>query len=403
MNKKRYTENWHKIVSVAFYLVFVLVLLVPLSLTDPDLVLVDYPATPKQEFFVFNTGFYFQPFMEFIFISMVCVLLGLLIFGAIRVKTRAVIWLVILGIIYLPFSFYLYLVPYFFDFLSDSLQAGIRKVICERHHTDIVATNKNYLYDCPLGAYTVIFVVIKNFFVLLNLTILSAVGGFIFMYMARMFQDATDYINYNRYLYFCVPIFAGFLPMVLIMGFGHLFDLHSYLIYQVLVMVALMFSFLPIIIHTCNEVNPYGVVDFKIRKTYMLIGISMLTLASAGVVALSVVMFDYDTLYLFIFHGTIGYKFLFVSFYLFFVIMLLLMTSSFRDDGFLLADISLVIFTAIVMGAVLVGSMSDALAKVHYVWQVQDKLISRNVYDACVKQDDQCPHVKVFDMFEESN
>lgn len=400
MNKKRYTENWHKIVSVLFYLVFVLALLVPLGFTDPDLMLIDYPAKPKQEFFVFNVWFYFQPFMEFIFISMACVLLGLLIFGAMKVKTRAVIWLVILACIYVPFSFYLYLLPYFFDFLSDSLQVGIRKIICERHHTGIVATNVKYLYDCPLGAYTVIFVVIKNFFVLLNLTVLSAASGFIFMYMARTFQDAADYINYNRYLYFCLPIFVGFLPMVMIMSLGHLFELHAYLIYQVLIMAALTLSFLPIIIHTCNEVNPYGVVEFKIRKIYTLIGAFFLTLVSAGMIVLSVVVFEYDTLYLFMLHGTMEYKLLFASFYLFFVIMLLLMASSFRDDGFSFTDMSLVVFTACVMGCVLVGTLSDALAKVHYVWQVNDKLISRNVYDACVKKDDRCPYTLLLDTLE---
>ena len=398
MKAKRSSDGAHKVTSVLIYVALVLVLFVPFALVDPDLMPVGYPPQKGQEFFLFHERFYFEPFIELVFISMASVLFGLILFGAAKIKIRAVVTLTILACIYVPFSFFLYLLPSFFDFLSDLLQAGFRRIICERHHTEIVATTPGYLYDCPLGVYTFVFVLIKNIFVLVNITILSVLTGFIFMLFTCFFQDEEKYIAYNKYLYFCLYVFVGSLPLIGIMLMGQLFDLYAYVLYQILILAAILGSFIPVIIHICNEMNPYGMIPLKIRKTYVIISLLSLTLAAGALISLITIVFGYDAVYLFALHGGVGYRLMFASYYLFFAVMLILMTSSFKDDGFSLADISVVILAAIISGGILVAILSDAFAKYHFVWHAQDRLLSRNAYEACLsgQEDKYCPYVLMY-------
>ena len=384
MKNNRYSGSVRTVTSVLIYLGCVIALFAPLIFVDADLGQISYPPNKGQTFFMFNGGFYFEPFIELIFISSVAILIGFIVFGAAKVKMRATLMLVLAGCVYVPLSLFIDLLPSFFDYISDSIQVLIRSAICKRHHTEIVGTRPGYLYDCPLGVYAGFFIIIKNFFVLINLTILSAISGFIFMCLAAAFQDNAKYLSFQGYIYFCLPIFAGSLPLVGVMAVGQLFDLYEYVLYQGCILFVILISFIPIIAHVCNETNTTEMVPLSIRKTYCLIGVIIMSVVAAGCIWLSVFVFDYDMFYLFLLHSNVGYYLMFASFFLFFVVLLALQSMSFTDDGIVMGDLSLVILTASVFGALLVALLSDSVAMQNYVWHVQDNLISRHIFDGCV-------------------
>ncbi len=395
MDNKKYILDARLFVSVVIYVAMVLALFVPLGFIDPDFLPIKYPVIAGQEFYIFNEGFHFEPFIELIFISLISILVAIVIFGALKVKSRAIIVLVAIISIYMPLSFLLNLIPYFLDYISDSIQAAIRSIICERHHTGIVSTSKNYLYDCPLGGYVGVFIVINNFFVLINLTILSAMSGFIFVIISSLFQNDKDYVTVHKYVYFCLPIFAGYLPLIFIMAIGRFFDLYIYIIYQGLVIFAFIVSFIPVIIHFCNETNVKEIIKLDIKKTCFVMAVLFFTITACGLIYVVTFIFNYDILYIFLLVGRVDYHLLFASFYVFFVVIMTLQIFSFNADDFSLSDMSLVVFVSIILGAAFTFFILDIVIDEHYLWQSQASLIGRQIYENCISLSGKgiCPYL----------
>ena len=395
MSKKPPSEHAHKIIAIGLYIVLSVLVIAPLSFVDPHMTWVPSPARPDQDYFLFNESMYFQPFIELLFLSIGSILVGLIVIGSLKAKIRGIIALVLLIGIYLPFSFVVYLLPSFFDFISDLIQIGFRRIICERHHTGIVATNKGYLYDCPLGIYTWIFVIIKNIFVVLNLVILSATSGFVFVYLTRMFQDNEEYLNFQKYIDFCLSVFIGSVPLITVMFLGHLFDLYGFVIYQVFVVLSIIISFLPIINFTCNEMNPYGVVSLSIKKISAIIGIGFFAATVVGTIALIVGVFGQYELLDNIMFGPLSFLIIFASYNLFCIVMIVMMTTSYTQSSVSMADVSGVIAVSLVFGILLSVLFLDASSRVQFIWHVQDDMISRNVERACLLGEEamDCPYI----------
>ncbi|MGN7437637.1 MAG: hypothetical protein ACTHOO_03255 [Alcanivorax sp.] len=383
MSKKPPSFHAHKIIAMGLYVVMAILVIAPMSFVDPEMVAVKSPITFQQKFFLFNESVYFQPFVELLFISIASILLGLIVIGAGKVKVRAIISLVALIGIYLPFSFLIYLLPSFFDFISDMIQIGFRRVICDRHHTGIVATNKGYLYDCPLGLYTFVFVIFKNIFVFINLVILSASAGYAYAYITRMFQAEENYLEFQKYIDFCLSLFVGSVPLVFVMFIGYLFELYTYALYQVFVVISMVISFLPVINFTCDEMNPYGVVSLSIKKTAAFVGVASLGAMIVGSVALMVEVFGNDSLLAYLMYGGISFQLMFASYVFFCVLVVILMTTSYTKSSVTLADVSGVVASSLVLGVLVSVLFLDATSRVQYVWHIQNELISRNIAQAC--------------------
>ena len=395
MSKKPPSEHAHKIIAMSLYVVLSILIIAPLSFVDPHMEWVPSPARYNQDFFLFNESMYFQPFVELFFLSIGSILVGLIVIGGIKAKIRAIITLVLLIGIYLPFSFLVYLLPSFFDFISDLIQIGFRRIICERHHTEIVASNKGYLYDCPLGIYTWIFVIIKNIFVVINLVILSATSGFAFVYLTRLFQDNETYLNFQKYIDFCLSVFIGSVPLITVMFLGHLFDLYGFAIYQVFVVVSIIISFMPVINFTCDEMNPYGVVSLNIKKINAVIGVGFFAAMVVGSISMIVGIFGQYDLLDNLMYGPLSFLIVFASYNLFCVVMIVMMTTNYTQSSVSLADVSGVIAASLVFGILLSVLFLDASSRVQFVWHVQEELISRNIVQACFfgAKDMDCPYV----------